>query len=1407
MKRIVNSSDPANEYRGKYYKLTADINMEGESWTPLGGNSATTAFTGTFDGNGKTISNLTVSGSTYVGMFGYISAATIKNLTLEDCAIESAGSYAAGLVAASATGSTITNCDVSGKINGNMYTAGIVAWLTGSITIKDCSVEGTVKSTLSIRATGGSFTAGIIGRAETSAGAIILVEGCNVSADITSDLASAGGIASYFATNNSVTIKNCDVSLSDTKGITANYYAGGIAGNTSNNTTIEGCTVTGGTVKATSPTQAGWSGGLVGDAPSGSTVTIRDCYVQTDVEAARGTIGGLVGRAQMQTGGNVTVTGCAFSGSVTGADYLGGIVGYGTRFTVTDCYVGGEISGARYLGGILGNSLGVGDVSVKDSYIMANLQGSECVGGILGQWTSSGKFSVSSCRFLGAAITRDSLSAAVTLGALSGNAPYNTASYNQTDTFAWAGLMLGKKTLADTAPTDPLFSPDRNGQGFLGWALRSQDGWPAALTNNSGAWSYSAGSLPVLAKFADKMNSEFPAYLAGIPDSGVVGNKADLRAAITATEALNSADYSLETAMWAEVQKRLTYARQINDLYDALQAEIDAVKAALDAAVAELDRLNAITFVGDGTGESPYEISDLDRLLKMNRLVNATDQTTREKYRALSYKLTNNIDMEGVSWTPLGGTTSATAFTGSFDGGDKTISNLALNGTTYLGFFGYTSGATISNLTLKDFSVTGTNYISALVAYSAASTMITNCSVSGTIAAESNYVGGITSYLSGTISSCTAAVDIFNTNSTGQYVGGIAGYFALGMIENCSVRNHSSSGAIINNGSIAHTGGIAGGINSATNIATIQNCSVKANLVGLDVGGIVGQGTSAGMNPDRVVISGCYFNGMIASSSATATTTLGGIAGTMLNNFKITDCRSDGIITMATVAGGILGRFSGPLAGATVPNVNITNCYTTMRIGNGDVAGGIAGDAGTANGASKLIITNSFALNEQVGGETAANAIHAFGEDNVKLDYALEGVKAWDGMLIRIDGEAQTAPGGSYAVSYANLQLAVTWPTAFKDSDGSWTFEAGKLPILKGLSGTSGMSDDFPAYMINPAQRPDFADGRELLVLVNSADVLVKTAYLQDSWERMTAALDAARTLLHNAQATQSEIDTALETLQAAIDGLELYRETTTLEGEGTAESPYLIGSFDDYEEMNKLLDIASTDIYRKAYYKLTGDIDLQGTSRSPMPYTTDTGYTQAFTGDFDGGGFTISNLTVAHVNSTGMFGTIDGGKVHDLNLENCAITGTSSYTGAIAGKARDTVFENIRVTGTVVGSTYLGGIVGNGSGTLKNCHFEGTVETQPRPSPWAGGISGQFNGNIEDCSFKGKLTYNGPEQVDQTMGGIVGQFTGEDIKGCYVDAEITYKYNTGEATVNAGSRVGGIVGRFDGNNIIDCHF
>lgn len=108
---LVNLMNDSTKWDGDYY-LSADIDLSSmTNQAPIG--NETTKFTGTFDGNGKTISGLNISGMLYQGLFGYAKDATIKNLTVkgrvEEISTSGTFVYAGGVVAALTGSSTLEN--------------------------------------------------------------------------------------------------------------------------------------------------------------------------------------------------------------------------------------------------------------------------------------------------------------------------------------------------------------------------------------------------------------------------------------------------------------------------------------------------------------------------------------------------------------------------------------------------------------------------------------------------------------------------------------------------------------------------------------------------------------------------------------------------------------------------------------------------------------------------------------------------------------------------------------------------------------------------------------------------------------------------------------------------------------------------------------------------------------------------------------------------------------------------------------------------------------------------------------------------------------------------------------------------------------------------------------------------
>ena len=104
-----------NTYEGYTVTLGADIDLTNEDWTPIG-TDASYYFGGTFDGNGHTISNLKIeSAANNVGLFGYISGATIKNLVIENADVK--GQDNTGVVVGNAMTGHLENITLQGTVN------------------------------------------------------------------------------------------------------------------------------------------------------------------------------------------------------------------------------------------------------------------------------------------------------------------------------------------------------------------------------------------------------------------------------------------------------------------------------------------------------------------------------------------------------------------------------------------------------------------------------------------------------------------------------------------------------------------------------------------------------------------------------------------------------------------------------------------------------------------------------------------------------------------------------------------------------------------------------------------------------------------------------------------------------------------------------------------------------------------------------------------------------------------------------------------------------------------------------------------------------------------------------------------------------------------------------------------
>ena len=232
-------------FEGETVKLTADIDLGGEQWMPIG---YWVTFNGTFDGQNHTISNLKHHGTEadcYVGLFGYTENATIKNLTINNVDIKLvadnswAGGHMGALVGNIDGTTVIENITVSGdvKLDGDMEKKGagrigaVVGGNTCNATFKNVNVNANEGSFVK----GNSSIGGIAGQLQGQ----ISFENCSSNIDVTAQWFAAGGIIGLAAEH--TTFTNCSTSgnISVIAGREGNnedlYRVGGIAGSWDDN--------------------------------------------------------------------------------------------------------------------------------------------------------------------------------------------------------------------------------------------------------------------------------------------------------------------------------------------------------------------------------------------------------------------------------------------------------------------------------------------------------------------------------------------------------------------------------------------------------------------------------------------------------------------------------------------------------------------------------------------------------------------------------------------------------------------------------------------------------------------------------------------------------------------------------------------------------------------------------------------------------------------------------------------------------------------------------------------------------------------------------------------------------------------------------------------------------------------
>ena len=233
-----------------------------------------------------------------------------------------------------------------------------------------------------------------------------------------------------------------------------------------------------------------------------------------------------------------------------------------------------------------------------------------------------------------------------------------------------------------------------------------------------------------------------------------------------------------------------------------------------------------------------------------------------------------------------------------------------------------------------------------------------------------------------------------------------------------------------------------------------------------------------------------------------------------------------------------------------------------------------------------------------------------------------------------------------------------------------------------------------------------------------------------------------------------------------------------TIESDGS----YTVTSADGLMNVAELVNGGKTDIN----ITLDKNIDLTGKGWTPIG----TSFDNSYKGTFDGGGHTITGLTVTTNDQfVGLFGYLNrAGMVKNVVMEGIQITSNHMFgcTGGVVGSGWGTI-ENCSVSGSVSGTDCVGGVVGSQkAGSIIGCSSSATVKGKH----YVGGVAGEKWGTMTACYATGNVTLEIASQKNNFGGGVVGLNGGSRVLACYATGNVT---STGSSTGNV--HIGGLFG------------
>ena len=826
--------------------LTADIdlsefchaaddakNPKEVSWTPIG-NSDKNKYQGTFDGNGKTISNLYIASSVWgAGFFGYADGGSIKNITFNKANVKNDG-LRTGILAGDAGScifeniKTLGNCSVEGK-NG---TGGIAGNANGNIS--NCENHAMVNGTREV--------GGVVGRFQGSGTSIT---SCANYGDITGTDNFVGGMFGGFLNGTILNSANYG-------NITGNSYVGSLAGFAGT------CNLN--KVFCTGNITAQYVGALFVGLIQGSAISASDILAyNSSIKLIVGGVAQIIDNDMAIGYGSLTST--EMIKAFTEEHLKSGLVAYLLQQNVS--------GSAKW-----GQKLGTDSYPLVGSDNKVYLDGNVTLN-CLGELVGTDK------------ITNTKPAQEGTFMFLHGDSPehheYMAPTCIEDGNIEYWKCNLCHKFFSDENMAQEVSTLVISAKGHEydenDKCTKCQKEIPSLTLGNK------AITIEKTIGTEDKI-SGYNLYKYTAPEDGTLEVTANsngkftygtLWESRTAASYLTHSDYtnngnSRDFKITYDVTKGTTYyigAREGSG--NAIEGNVT-----LNVKLNGLDRDLPAEMTGYGTEKKPFMLKSAEHLAWFRDYVNEghpnawakiADDVKEIDMSTVCHEADAATNTKELSWDPIGNSDN-NKYQGTFDGNGKTISNLYINATSdNTGFFGYADAGSIKNITFNNAKVKSTgDYTGILTGYEENCIIeniktLANCSVVG-----NDFVGGIAGRASGDISNCENHAIVNGRFSVGGVVGSQEG-------DDNSITSCANYGAVT--GTDSQAGGMVGFFGSGT----IQNSANYGDITGTDnVGNLIGEGII------------CNLNNVLGTGNVTATsnTKFGGLLVGCINHSSST---------------------------------------------------------------------------------------------------------------------------------------------------------------------------------------------------------------------------------------------------------------------------------------------------------------------------------------------------------------------------------------------------------------------------------------------------------------------------------------------------------------------------------------